>query len=475
MIALLVYPLSIKLLPQFIIYDSKRLVQCCLLASLSTSLLLCPQHLRLTLNTWRNLDPSTRYAWGGIALIGFLSSILASQPSYATLEWCLYALLFIHVLYIATLYQQLGEKRRQYFMLLLLGTFLIYLCLYMHQTINQAIQEPCQIATILNKNPGFNNPRFFAYYQLWLLAPLMFFGINSSQNRWKKCLWLMMCFIWCTNVLNHGSKGLWLAIVSGSACTYLMCSGNRKQILNLLLPFLYLLMIILLLSFVLQSLCITETTGKAETTTLYSLIFDNTASKALDLPDMKSSFYSRVTLWHEAWNVWLEHPLLGVGPMHLAAENNYALRAHPHNVWLMWLAEWGTICWGLLMLILMKTAKFWRKISNLNSLALCLIWTLLTQASYASLSGNGINPLSQTMALLIIGWTLGHSQQQLISSHNIMQSNLWCWRSLIISVTTLFIYIVWPMLDSLTRNTYIWHVNNPGMPLAPRFWVQGLL
>lgn len=69
---------------------------------------------------------------------------------------------------------------------------------------------------------------------------------------------------------------------------------------------------------------------------------------------------SRWSIWRNAWQLWLDHWLVGVGPggffwrypAYLAQFTNEPNIVHPHNVWLEVAATWGVVGWLWLVALL---------------------------------------------------------------------------------------------------------------------------
>jgi len=55
---------------------------------------------------------------------------------------------------------------------------------------------------------------------------------------------------------------------------------------------------------------------------------------------LRTTLSGREKIWLWAWEMAIANPWLGVGPLHYSAVVN-PIAAHPHQVVLQWLAEWG--------------------------------------------------------------------------------------------------------------------------------------
>lgn len=121
---------------------------------------------------------------------------------------------------------------------------------------------------------------------------------------------------------------------------------------------------------------------------------------------------ARLYLWKLAWQDIVEHPWLGVGPMHYAHLKNL-MAAHPHNSVLQWASEWGvpaTAALGVLLArLFVRRADEARRQPDGSPdrvfTVICLLTTLVGCVD-SLVSGTLVMPVSQTWWLVVAGCAL---------------------------------------------------------------------
>ena len=170
---------------------------------------------------------------------------------------------------------------------------------------------------------GFSNARFPAHLQL-LTMPLFPLALAViPRGSWRIALSLAFA-LWWTCLIGSGSRTAWVALL----CTVLFSallnpSGRRYARIQ----------------------CWGALSGFALYAVFFRLIplvFDFPVELDLARLASKSSLVSRVMLWRTELDAIVESPLVGVGPMHFAYVYN-GIAAHPHNLWLQFASEWGSV------------------------------------------------------------------------------------------------------------------------------------
>jgi len=124
----------------------------------------------------------------------------------------------------------------------------------------------------------------------------------------------------------------------------------------------------------------------------------------------------RTWIWSHAWKDAVQNPWLGAGPARFACNSDAILPAHPHNMLLQLLGEWGFP--STLLIISLAIYLSWKILknvysisqtpeSNTHSLQYSLAAALVAGTIHTSVSGLLVMPSSQMMAALIGGWLLG--------------------------------------------------------------------
>lgn len=137
---------------------------------------------------------------------------------------------------------------------------------------------------------------------------------------------------------------------------------------------------------------------------LWPAIWGHAAAESVDQAAGRlASDQSRGALWAWALAAWREAPWTGIGPMHLAQRFN-GIVAHPHNLPLQWLAEWGPLC---LLLALALFAGFVRRLwraARASPQAAGGLALMLAIAVDSLFSGNAVMPVSQVWIAVAAGW-----------------------------------------------------------------------
>lgn len=168
---------------------------------------------------------------------------------------------------------------------------------------------------------GFSNPRFFGQFQV-MLMPVMALLVERCRQQRRiaafALLGLALISQWCITFIL-GGRGLWLGLLV-SHLALLLINRQLWRISTLQAGAALLGFLLFLLLFKLIPLWLG----------LDPVLRDG----------LRTSLSGREHIWQWAWEMALTNPWLGVGPMHYSATYN-PIAAHPHQVVLQWMAEWG--------------------------------------------------------------------------------------------------------------------------------------
>lgn len=233
---------------------------------------------------------------------------------------------------------------------------------------------------------GFSNPRFFGQFQI-MLMPVMALLVERCRQQQRLALATLLTLAlitqWCI-AFTLGGRGLWLGLLTSHLALILI---NRK------------------LWRVLALQAVAALSGLL----LFALLFKLTPFwLGLDpvlRDNLRTSLSGREQIWQWAWEMALANPWLGAGPMHYSATYN-PIAAHPHQVILQWLAEWGFAAtlialalgaWGLL-----HGARYLRQASA-NELDAGLWVAIAGALVLAQVDGVFVMPYTETWLALLIG------------------------------------------------------------------------
>ena len=264
--------------------------------------------------------------------------------------------------------------------------------------------------------------------------------------------------------VGSGTRGTWVALLIGAIAVsmYGKSAGRRWikwQFAGLFAGLIcYVLFIILLPRWLEQHVWLQHRAGEIMTLSL------------------------RDVLWRDAINWALQHPLLGMGPMHYAHLST-AVGAHPHNAVLQWLAEWGIpaalLLTGVFALAGLTFAAHVRREVDIVSgrdaqIRIALLAALSGAAAQAMVDGVLVMPVSQTLLVLLCGWAMGMYLPEGSGSPGVAR------RAVVAAIALLaagmVVFGIRPEIGRLAERERAYLAANPPYTvLLPRFWAQGLI
>jgi O-antigen ligase len=187
----------------------------------------------------------------------------------------------------------------------------------------------------------------------------------------------------------------------------------------------------------------------------------------------------RLYLWRLALDALAASPWVGIGPMHYAHQPN-GEAAHPHNIYLQVMVEWGVITsTAVFLAVLFSLWAFVRRIRNRErrndaregvGWLVCLIAILVDGGA----SGNFVMPVSQVWIAVCVGWALQWWQCSAFSARALPHS-LWVGRGMTVGAALL---VIWLAADTALQAPRLGGINeasramSPGR-LNPRYWSSG--
>lgn len=250
--------------------------------------------------------------------LGFFSSLFSKYPIWAFREWGRYIGLLLLVLVVSSF------RKRHSCLYFMLGVMAAIGFVHAYQFFLYYVMAFATGIRILDADmlySGFSNPRFFGQFQVMLLPVLaLLLDVCCRRRQWALSVVLLSSLIshWCIT-FSLGGRGVWLG-VSAAHIALVLINYRRWR-----LPALQ--MCTALLGF-----------------SLYLLLFKLIPfwlGIDLVLPDnLRTTLSGREVIWQIAWEMALVNPWVGVGPMHYSASYNL-VAAHPHQVVLQLLSEWG--------------------------------------------------------------------------------------------------------------------------------------
>jgi O-antigen ligase len=403
---------------------------------------------------------ATRGNWALLAalVIGLLSAALAVRPLVAAFDWSVYCLIAVLVLSARCPSHSVLAKTAA-----LAGTIVptAYVTGVVANYLSASMLGfPVGSETLL---VGFSNPRFPAQLQT-LTIPLLPLAFLLAPSRFWRSALALVAALWWMCLIGSSSRTAWIAVAAVTALvSFFGTEGRRSAQLQAVFALggaiLWVLFFHLLPS-ALSFNAVTET-GR----------FSNFASVG-----------SRWTLWRISLDYATGAPLLGIGPMHFAYENN-GEGAHPHNFWLQLAAEWGLVA---AVLVAATAVVFFTRLvgacrrevdtlkrpTGLSVLAVVGAWGIGTLAD-----GFMVVPTSQAMSAAVLMLGAMWLREQGVTAESVgggpMAVQSIVTKGLCVIALALVAVLPFTGFGQPGPREAAWRAEHPGAGMWPRFWQQG--
>ncbi len=439
-------------------FDVKRMAELGFMA-LGLTLILLPPVSRSITTILEQLPRWARLGLSAIVLLGLVSSLTAEHARAALQEWATLVGLGLCTLLLAAAYREQARTIRAALAIALLLASGWYLLQFLVGLLAAVMEElaPAWPLPLF----GFANVRFFAHYQLGLL-PLLGWTVLYFRHPLLRSLAGALFVLWCSLLWYSLGRGAPLALITTMVLMAVILRGRSLRFLALMATglLLGLLLAWLFLKF-------PQWIGASEL-------------RAPTGHVMSTEDPARLFLWQRALEFILEHPLLGIGPMHYAAVPN-PIAAHPHDSLLQIGAEWGLPV--LLLVLILATVGLWQWFRlllsepgpHLDPLRLAISLGLLSLGALSLVSGVIVMPLSQLLLTLLIALALGEwlvSKQSTGADTAATGTARVLTVSLALSALAVHAIVTWPQIAyRLGHADYV--LAQPKAVHGPRFWVQG--
>jgi putative inorganic carbon (hco3(-)) transporter len=243
---------------------------------------------------------------------------------------------------------------------------------------------------------GFSNTRFYGQFLTWTM-PLTIGALSVNRRYpYRKAIAVLLIIEWAFQFLTLNRSFL-VAMAATLPAVWWMTQEHWKRYAKWLL-------LTAAGGFGLYILILHVLPGLLGIDVSYAVKF----SSGRDVLDSSG----RVRLWLDAWQLMMNHPWLGAGPMMTALGSVSKISAHPHNYLLQLLAEWGIP----LTLLLTGGAVFgvirWRKLVqsapvDIALLALPISASLSAGAVAGLFDGLLVMPVSLIYMTLVLACCAG--------------------------------------------------------------------
>ncbi|WP_425316426.1 O-antigen ligase family protein [Stutzerimonas chloritidismutans] len=294
-------------LPGYDWYDQQRLGQLILL------LIACP----LALSKPPNLSPKTILLIGIFFCLGAISSISAKAPSWALKEWSIYAGLLLLSFSSSSITRNQTTQNLVFMAITACGTVFAAM-FYTYYIIALSVKITALDPYLLVY--GFDNPRFLGQFQILLIPILAGLSVERRSSISLSVFLLIILILQWSIAWSLAGRGFLLAVLLSSFSLLII---HKRKHFRLII-----------------TLAATALAGLL----LFSACFIGIPA-LLEIPhqqydSLRVDLSKRDTIWLLALNMTIESPWIGAGPMHFAAARSH-IAAHPHQIFLQLLAEWG--------------------------------------------------------------------------------------------------------------------------------------
>jgi O-antigen ligase len=431
------------------LYNLQRLSQIVLLCGAALILVVSKSHRRDWITTFSALPETGRLLLILFFGLGVISTLQSALPRYAFLELGLFALLLFLSITIAAQARLHGAAFAAKLINLVVSSIALYSILFY---VNFFLAFSNSLLF-----PGYSNVRFLAHYLAWTLPlvtlPLFLPAVAGKAFRILVCI---TAALWWSIAFFNSAKGLGLSLLVSAIviATLFRGAAAKKWFLTQL--------VVICLGLILY------------------LTLDLLTTETGYLTQITGSVGHRATLWSHALDHIVEHPWLGIGPLHFANHFN-EIAAHPHSSLLQIAAEWGMPAAILFAALFLWGGGAWikRLTPGHTPTDIALSFSLLTAAIYSLVSGVIVTPVSQVCFAIVTGLMLGIFQAT--SGPGIRQVSKYATRLLTLALVLIFIRfgsVLFPEVLHLARDEFVWivtHSQEGRVTLNVRFWQQGWL
>lgn len=385
-------------------------------------------------------------------LLGLISSFLAEYPIWALKEWGRYVGLFLTttlIVYCAKKYYFYRSILYLLFLITLLNAFQ-FAVYYLTAIITGILLFNADL--LFN---GFSNPRFLNQFQMLFMPILACLALHhwQSKHRYNRLLasiiFITLLVQWCI-AFSLGGRGLWLGLAVSHAALIIFFPRFWRLLAVQTAAGLFGFIL-----FYLMFTVVPEWLGQT------SSVRDS----------MRFGLSKREVIWQMAWDMFLAHPWLGVGPMHFSAEVN-SVAAHPHQVVLQWLAEWGIF--ATLAAIFIAVQGMFHGLRFVRSekgqpLDAALWMSILGALALAQVDGVFVMPYTETWLAILIGLAMARWSRPSTAESRWQTYSL---RILAIAVILILGNVLINEVPTLAQDSEA-HMEKHGTGYTPRFWMQG--
>lgn len=382
-----------------------------------------------------------------IAALGAVSAFLSVFSSWAFREWSVvWGNLFL-VLFIAGFC-----KSHELFNLLLYAMAIVASVLFSQFFLSylMAFITGIQMLHVNVLFSGFSNPRFFGQFQVLVMPVLAFLALRhrAGVRMLSVIFFVVLSMSWCISY-SLGGRGVWLALTASH---------------------LFLCIVVTRFWRVLFVQCLAAVLGAAFFLILFFLIPAWVGIDTVLYDGLRSGLSFREVLWRTAWSMSISNFWLGAGPMHFAASHN-DIAAHPHQMILQWMAEWGIPATILVLILIyrgvLSGTRFLRQPEG-SQLDASLWVAIVGALILAQVDGVFVMPYTQTWLAILVGIAISRwsAEPAYVPSWHVSRAILALSSAALLAAILIFDV---PQLPSVQQH----YLQEHSTGWKPRFWQQG--
>ncbi|MDQ7988373.1 MAG: O-antigen ligase family protein [Candidatus Dactylopiibacterium sp.] len=328
-----------------------------------------------------------RLRWQVCVLVsGALTSVLLSDvPFWSLLEFGVWMSLWLNAFAVRTSLSQ-GAMRSRWLLVCLVLAVAVFVVVRFGVFLLALSENPLVAMDALYG--GFSNVRSLGHFQT-LTIPVLAGGFFLFGGA-KRFFCLALLIAWCWVAVYTHTRGTFLAALV-VICACLFTRGRIGKRLAALIA---------------TAFCLAWIANALMLAVPDSALALAAEASNLRHPAGAASLAGREVLWGQAWTLFERNPWFGTGPMGFANLHS-PLGAHPHNIVLQLLAEWGgvpTFCLAVLAGVFGH--RLWRLVRqcSLEIHEVVAIMSLLGLLAQSLVDGVFVLPFSQFCLALSAGW-----------------------------------------------------------------------
>jgi O-antigen ligase len=327
----------------------------------------------------------------GVLALGGLSAALAQHPLWAAAEYALLVASIGISAFVFLLMRSFGDRAD-----LILGGFLRLLLASMvfqfYVSFASALAHGDLYFVPVSLIYGFSNERFEGQF-LTLVVPLLGAALCmplGGSLRYPRGLDLFLMVSLAAMVFVVGTRGTVAAWLSVCILFWGFKGGGRDSAKRML--------VVLAAGFILAWLILHTVSWVTGQVVDYRFAGEQVFGLSL-----------REILWKHAWATIVDHPWLGVGPMHFASLGD-RVAAHPHQALLQIGSEWGLpVLFMILAVVAVWLIKVFAELRSGDAkpgadLRWALLFAVLSSMLQSMVDGVLVMPYPQLWLAITVGW-----------------------------------------------------------------------